>query len=216
MIDGFTQPVGLGDYAHEHAFYDLLLHSAEACLSKMSDISIQSRSSLSAAAGVTGSYEGNSVALKVLVVFCAGLSIYNAFELVALVFLTFSHYRTLYFWSLLISSFSLIPYGLGFSFIFFKDLTGNWRWISIILLTIGWYAMVTGQSLVLWSRLHLIVSGEKGRKILLYTKWMIIVDAIVLHTSTTIVTFGSNGNTHTAVFVEAYNIVEKIQMIGFL
>jgi hypothetical protein len=44
--------------------------------------------------------------------------------------------------------------------------------------------MVTGQSVVLWSRLHLIVSGERGRLILRYTKWMTIIDAIVLHLST--------------------------------
>ncbi|KAJ9653930.1 hypothetical protein H2201_009073 [Coniosporium apollinis] len=75
--------------------------------------------------------------------------------------------------------------------------------------------MITGQSLILWSRLHLIVSGEKGRKILLYTKWMIIIDAIILHIPTTVVTYGSNGDINTATFVEVYNIVEKIQMTGF-
>ncbi|KAJ9655662.1 hypothetical protein H2201_008757 [Coniosporium apollinis] len=182
----------------------------------MSDNSTSlSRSTPPAAAGVTGGYEGHSLTLKILIGFFAGLSIYNALELTALVFLTFSRYRGLYFWSLLISSLGLIPYALGFSFKFFKVLTGNARWVSVALLTIGWYPMITGQSLILWSRLHLIVSGENGRKILLYTKWMIIIDAIILHIPTTVVTFGSNGGINTAGFVKVYHVVEKIQMTGF-
>ena len=80
----------------------------------------------------------------------------------------------------------------------------------------GRYAMVTGQSVVLWSRLHLIVSGEKGVRILRWTQWMIIVDAIVLHVPTTVLTFGCNGSAHTDSFVRVFNVYEKIQMVGFL
>lgn len=76
--------------------------------------------------------------------------------------------------------------------------------------------MVTGQSVVLWSRLYLIVSGERGREILIWTKWMIIVDAIVLHIPTSVVTFSSNGAIDTSNFIEAYNVIEKTQMTGFL
>lgn len=73
--------------------------------------------------------------------------------------------------------------------------------------------MVTGQAIVLWSRLHLVVHGERGDKILLYTKWMIIVNAICLHIPTTILTFGSNANLPT--FIQGYNVMEKLQMCGF-
>jgi hypothetical protein len=45
---------------------------------------------------------------------------------------------------------------------------------------------------------------------------MIIVDAIILHIPTSVVTFGSNGTRDTATFVEAYNVIEKTQMTGFL
>ena len=67
--------------------------------------------------------------------------------------------------------------------------------------------MITGQSLVLWSRLHLIVSGEHGDKILRRTKWMIIIDAFILHIPTTVLTFGSNGYINTQVFVTGYSIM---------
>jgi hypothetical protein len=183
----------------------------------MSDKSTYSSGSISSAAtGVIGAYDGDSFGLKVIIILFASMAMYNAVELLVLVFMTFSRYRGLYFWSLVICSLSLIPYSLGVMFKFFNVLTGNARWVSIGLLTLGWYPMVTGQSVLLWSRLHLIVSGEGGRKILKYTKWMIIVNAVILHIPTTVMTFGSNGTLNTAIFVAAYNIMEKIQMIGFL
>jgi hypothetical protein len=169
-----------------------------------------------AAQGVLGGYDGDSLALKVIIGLMTGLTMYNALELVVLVLMTFRRYRGLYFWSLLISSLGLIPYALGFCLKFFTVLKADARWVSVVLLSVGWYPMVTGQSIVLWSRLHLIVSGERGRKILKYTKWMIIVDAIILHIPTSVVTFGSNGTRDTATFVEAYNVIEKTQMTGFL
>jgi hypothetical protein len=63
--------------------------------------------------------------------------------------------------------------------------------------------------------LHLIVTGDKGDKILRYTKWMIIVNAIALHVPTTVLTLGSNTKSHPKVFVQGYNVMEKIQMCGF-
>lgn len=158
---------------------------------------------------------------------------YNAVELVIMVFLTFKRFQGVYFWSLLLSSFGIIPYALGFLLKFMEITTGNLRWLAIFFLTIGWYPMITGQALVLWSRLHLIVNGSRGDRIIRYTMWMIIIDAICLHIPTTVLTFGSNGRTNLQVFefgyvicnvvirygidayVFRYNIMEKIQMCGF-
>lgn len=119
----------------------------------------------------------------------------------------------MYFWSLVISGIGIIPYSIGFLTKYFNILTGPARWASVFLLTIGWYPMVTGQAIVLWSRLHLVVHGERGDKILLWTKWMIIVNAICLHIPTTVLTWGSNANLET--FIDGYNVMEKLQMCGF-
>jgi len=104
---------------------------------------------------------------------------YNVVELQILIFGTFSRFRGLYFWSLVISSWGIIPYAIGFILKYFSVLHGGGKWLSVFLLSIGWYPMVTGQAIVLWSRLHLVVTGETGDKILKWTKWMIIIDAIV-------------------------------------
>lgn len=127
--------------------------------------------------------------------------------------LTRCRFHGLYFWSLVISGIGIIPYAVGFLTKYFNIFTGPARWASVFLLTIGWYPMVTGQAVVLWSRLHLVVQGENGDRILFYTKWMIICNAICLHIPTTVLTWGSNANLQG--FIDGYNVMEKLQMCGF-
>ena len=174
-----------------------------------------SSSWLSPGAGITAGYDGQSDSLRIVIIFLSGLAMYNAVELIAMISLTFTRYRGLYYWSLLISSIGIIPYSLGFFLKFDNLAPGGLRWIAIVLITVGWYPMITGQALVLWSRLHLIVNGARGERILKWTKYMIICNAIALHIPTTVLTFGSNGDENTDVFVRGYNVMEKIQMVGF-
>jgi hypothetical protein len=180
---------------------------------RQDNVTASSSNPSSAGQGITGGYEGDSLTLKICIAFFLGLAMYNVVELLVLIFGTFSRFRGLYFWSLVISGIGIIPYALGFLFKYFEILKGPASWFSVFLLTIGWYPMVTGQAIVLWSRLHLVVTGDQGDRILKWTKWMIIVDAIVLHIPTTVLTFGSNANLPT--FISGYNVMEKIQMCGF-
>ncbi|KAF2737764.1 hypothetical protein EJ04DRAFT_86588 [Polyplosphaeria fusca] len=172
----------------------------------------------SAGAGITGGYTGDSLDLKIIIAFLIGLSLYNALELLLLVFVTFNKYKGVYFWSLIIAGFGVIPYALGFLVKFFQllDPSENVGYIAVFLLTVGWYMMVSGQSVVLWSRLHLLTNS---RRVLRWTLYMIIIDGILLHSITTVLTFGSNSNSLSkrtlSHFVRGYNIMEKIQMVGF-
>ena len=160
--------------------------------------------------GITGGYTGNSLALRIVIGSCITVAWYNALELNILVFATFKRYGGLYFWSLLIASWGVIFYGIGFLFKFFQIISNDY--VNVVFITIGWWCMITGQSVVLYSRLHLILLNEKLLRLILK---MIIVDAIILHIPTTVLTFGSNSNTETTRFVHGYNVMEKIQMTGF-
>ncbi|CAI7647338.1 unnamed protein product [Penicillium glandicola] len=158
--------------------------------------------------------EETSLGMQITIATLAGITWYNAFELMILLFVTFAQYRGLYFWSLFISSsVGLIPYSLGFLLKFFK-ITDNIPWLPVTLLTIGWWCMVTGQSVVLYSRLHLVLSNRRAlRRVLI----MIVINAVILHLPTTALTYGAN-MTHGATLVpweKGYNIMEKIQMTGF-
>jgi hypothetical protein len=169
-------------------------------------------SSTSTVLGLTGGYNGHSLALRVVISVFTSLSIYNSLELTILVLFTFKKYTGLYFWSLLVSTWGIVFYSLGFLCKFFQ-LIGN-DFVSVTMITVGWWGMVTGQSLVLYSRLHLIVrEGKTLRRVLA----MIVINVFLLHIPTTILTFGSNalGNKDITTFVRGYNIMEKVQLTGF-
>ncbi len=134
---------------------------------------------------------------------------YNAIELNLQVFLTFKRHRGLYFWSLLISCYGCVLHSLGFLLKFFQITTNNY--LSVVIITIGWYAMVTGQAVVLYSRLHLVVREQKTLRMILA---MIIVNAICFHIPTTVLTFGSNSHNPTP-FTRAFSTMEKVQMTVF-
>lgn len=136
---------------------------------------------------------------------------YNVAELNVQVFLTFKRHRGLYFWSLIISSYGCVLHALGFLLKFF-ELTSN-TYLSVTIITIGWYCMVTGQAVVLYSRLHLVV---REQKILRGILAMIIIDAICFHIPTTVLTYGSNASPNKQDnFTAAFAIVERLQMTAF-
>lgn len=100
----------------------------------------------SAGAGITGGYTGDSLSLQIVIAILLGLSLYNAIELIVLMFVTFQKYRGLYFWSLFFAGFGIIPYSLGFTIKFFRllDPSKDVGFVAVVFLTIGWYLMVTG------------------------------------------------------------------------
>jgi hypothetical protein len=146
---------------------------------------------------------------SIIVIVTSTVGLYNALELLLLIFTTFRHFSGLYFWALLVASFGVIPYAIGWLIIYF-GLTHPVA--GLIIVNYGWVTMITGQSVVLYSRLHLVL---KSPKIENAVKWMIIVDAIVFHISTVVVNFGSHLGDNQDTFLKAWSIMEKIQMTAF-
>ncbi|EKJ73127.1 hypothetical protein NXS19_006024 [Fusarium pseudograminearum] len=147
----------------------------------------------------------------VFVMVASTLALYNAIELLTLIYLTFKRKAGLYFWSILIASFGLIPYCLGWLIVYF-DLTHDY--VGMIIETVGWVLVISGQSVVLYSRLHLILSD---RMILRSVLAMIIVNGLVWHTTMTILLFGSeySPKDNRNGFNNVFNITEKISMSCF-
>lgn len=162
--------------------------------------------------GITGGLADGPWGIKTALATLAAVAWYNALELIVLVFVTFREYHGLYFWSLLISaSVGLVPYSLGFLLKFFEIWSA---WLSASLITVGWYCMVTGQSVVLYSRLHLVM---RNRRVLRRVLIMICVNVLILHIPTTVLTYGSNiaPKENQQPYMRGYNAMEKIQMTGF-
>ena len=153
-------------------------------------------------------FHGQFDAISVLVTTTMALSLYNCLELLLWIFTTFNKWKGLYFWALTVSTLGTISYCNGLLIEYFmltKVLVG------LVLDNIGWMTMITGQSLVLYSRLGLILSDQR---ILRWVLWMIITDAIIFHTITTVLNFGARyGGGHP--FIRGYFYIENIQMTIF-
>lgn len=159
--------------------------------------------------GIIGEYLGNDFTIRATFTVFLGIALYNSIELMVLIFASFRRYQGLYFWSLLLSTvLGVIPQSLSFILKYYNI---GPLWFSITLSTIGWYFMVTGQALVLFSRLNIVVQDlTVSHRVLA----MIIINAIILHVPTTVLTYGSNF-VRTSVWVHGYTIMERIELTGF-
>ncbi|CEL02169.1 hypothetical protein ASPCAL03341 [Aspergillus calidoustus] len=159
--------------------------------------------------GLIGGYKGNSAPVKIVVVVFSSLALYNVVELVILILFTFQRYLGLYFWTMLLSGvLGVIPHAVGYLMEFFA--LGP-TWLGVAISTFGFYFMVPGQSVVLYSRLHLVV---QNRKLLRLVLWLIIIDAIILLIPTTVLTF-STIYVRTRPIIVGYNVMERLQVAWF-
>ncbi|GIJ92760.1 hypothetical protein Asppvi_002038 [Aspergillus pseudoviridinutans] len=157
---------------------------------------------------VSRGYSTPNLTEQFTIVCLVAISWYNAIELIVLCFATFKKYGGFYFWALVISSISIVPFGLGYILIIFDIFPG---YFAVAVEEVGWCGMVTGQSFVLWSRLHLVVHS---RNVLRGTLAMIIVNAVILHTIGWVLEFGTNSN-QASRFTQPFDIFERVQLIGF-
>ena len=83
--------------------------------------------------------------------------------------------------------------------------------VADALMTVGWVVMIPSQSIVLWSRLHLITQNKTLLRFLL---WLIIINSIVLIIPTCVFNWGALLRQEPP-FLRGYTIIEKIQMCVF-
>lgn len=137
------------------------------------------------------------------------LAIYMSFIVDLKVLTTFKRRNTLYCWSILLASWGIMSHSLG---IILKWFVGRCPWfVNTSFATFGWWGMVTGQSLVLYSRLHLVV---REKRVLRFVLTMIIVNFLLFQVPTTVLTFGSNQR-EPGLWLKIYNVYERIQLIVF-
>lgn len=159
--------------------------------------------------GIIGEYSGNDFTTKATFTTFLGIALYNSLELLVLIFALFHRYSGLYFWSLLLSTvLGVMPQSLSFALKYYDF---GPLWFSVTLSTIGWYFMVTGQALVLFSRLNIVVQDLTASHRVLA---MIIIDSIILHVPTTVLTYGSNF-VRTPAWARGYMTMERIQLTSF-
>ena len=137
------------------------------------------------------------------------IAIYQSLIIYIQIFATFKRRNTLYFWSLLIAATGIVSHSLG---VILKWFSATCPWyVNTAFASFGWWGMVTGQSLVLYSRLHLVVrDGRVLRSVLV----MVVSNFLIFQIPTTILTFGSN-QAQPGMWLKVYNVYERIQLIVF-
>ncbi|KAM0424521.1 hypothetical protein ACHAPT_010236 [Fusarium lateritium] len=138
-----------------------------------------------------------------------GIAIYNFIELNFIILATFKRKEGLYFWSFIVATWGIPPYSIGFLLKNFVPNTNSYIYVTLIV--VGWWPLVTGQSMVLYSRLHLVLRKPAWLRAVLI---MIIVNAFVCYVPTTIMVYGANSSNPDP-FITPYSIYEKIQVTIF-
>jgi len=137
------------------------------------------------------------------------ISFYNVVDINIQIFYTFKRYTGLYFWSLLAASWGIVVHSIGFLLKFFRLCQIDY--LNIVIITLGGVPMVIGQSVVLYSRLHLLVRDKRT------IRWILIMIASSFFLFTippTILNFGAN-STNPEPFLHPFEVYEKIALIGF-
>ncbi|CAG7966097.1 unnamed protein product [Penicillium nalgiovense] len=157
-------------------------------------------------AGESGPVEvSRAVAMVIAGLFA--LACWNVLQILVSIFNTFKRRHGLYFWSMVIATLGILVHALS-TFLRYFSLAPNFP--MCVLICISWYCMVTGQSVVLYSRLHLVTNYDS------YSRWvlgMIIFNFCVLHIPTSVLFLGINLGVES--FVRPFDIYERLQLAGF-
>ncbi|KAJ5387222.1 hypothetical protein N7509_009763 [Penicillium cosmopolitanum] len=149
-------------------------------------------------------------ALDISIHVFTSIALFNALELAVLILLTFHHHRSLYFWSLLTSTIvGVIPYSVGGALQFFSL---EPLWLSVILQNVGWIMMVPNQSVVLYSRLHLV---SQNTAVLGFVRALIIICLVVVVAPTIVLNAGWSYMPESPAWVQGYAAYERIQITWF-
>ncbi|KAI9812543.1 MAG: hypothetical protein M1832_000394 [Thelocarpon impressellum] len=135
---------------------------------------------------------------------------YNCAEIWVQVFGLFKRRTGLYYYSLLLTTAGICINLIG---AVLHYLTPDANWIVYSFFSVfGWIPMVVGQSLILYSRLHLVI---RSHRLLRFVLLMIIVSFCAYCIPTSVLLFGSNSPAAES-YGPRFNLVEKIQLCGIL
>ncbi|EKV06734.1 hypothetical protein Pdw03_3681 [Penicillium digitatum] len=153
---------------------------------------------------VSAIFNANMMVVQVVAMF--SISAWNALEVVIAIFEKFQKYRGLYFWSMQIAAWGILVHGIPAT-IRYTNRTSSFA--VAVPFVVGWICMVTGQAVVLYSRLHLVVTDIRQVR---WVRWLITANAVVLHIPMTVLFFL---NLHKIPLGHAPEIYDRFQATGF-
>jgi hypothetical protein len=138
----------------------------------------------------------------------SALAYWMSIELFVLVYITFKRHNSVYFRSIFITIIGVILQTTGYILTKFENHVAVT--FVLIISKLGWVLNVTGFSIVLWSRLHLVVNDSR---ILSGVLVMILLDGIIFHTITIVFEVGLTEDRKT--YYTLAMVMERVQQTVF-
>jgi hypothetical protein len=135
-------------------------------------------------------------------------------DITAQVHLTFKRYRGLYYTSIICTTWGIAFHGVAFLvklYVPSATATVSADFGTTSLAKLGWVMNTTGFSIVLYSRLSLVV---QERRILRVVLAVICVDAILFHIPIIVFSYGFGSSNH-SFWLPYLSYMERIQIVGF-
>ncbi|KAF2013901.1 hypothetical protein BU24DRAFT_249370 [Aaosphaeria arxii CBS 175.79] len=136
-----------------------------------------------------------------------GISIYSSIETLFSIFHRFRTRKGLYFWSMLVACIGIPIHATA---VLLRNFRLAPNVLMCVFVVLGWWMMVTGQAVVLYSRLHLVCDPKTIRWVL----GMIAFNFVVLHLPVSGLYLAINIRPIDSV-VHVFNVYEKVQLTGF-
>jgi hypothetical protein len=140
------------------------------------------------------------------------VALWLSLELMVQVWFMFKRHTSLYYWSILITTWGIIGHTVAFTL---KLFVPNLNAIGTTFLAkISWVANTTGFSVVLYSRLGLVLRSSSKYSLHRAVLMMIIIDAIIFHIPIIVFSFGTSTPAKD-MWIPYMEVMERIQVIGF-
>ena len=145
-----------------------------------------------------------------------GISLFLFVEVNVLIFRAFKKRQGLYFWSMQIGSLGVLMESIGIILKFFASPSTNAIWpLYTLAMMVGWTAYVTAQSLVLYSRLHLVMHDERIQR---YVLLMILSTIFIFIIPTWVVlwpAFNTSAHAMSSTWSPRLGIVDRYLQLGY-
>ncbi|TDZ53941.1 hypothetical protein CTRI78_v006649 [Colletotrichum trifolii] len=141
----------------------------------------------------------------------ATAGIYNAIEIYVLILTTFRQRRGRYFWSMVVANTGILVHAIASML---RYLRRSGTIIPGAFALCAWMAMVTGQSVVLWSRLHLVVYNRTWTRLVL---GIVVTNGLAIHVPMAVfwVLCWATPREAQAAWIERYGVYEKVSIVVF-
>ncbi|KAF3767011.1 hypothetical protein M406DRAFT_221185, partial [Cryphonectria parasitica EP155] len=139
-----------------------------------------------------------------------GITLWNAAEILLRVWWSLRQRGSLYFWSIITAALGILICVI--SQVIKLEVPSQSGSVALAIGSAGWVPMVTGQSVVLYSRLHLLWDNAR---LLRYILAIILINAVILHIPTITVGIVAASTDSSPQIIKAYTILERVQVTIF-